>query len=189
MCEDLSSKSVADVDSAESLLGALRSTLLTKTKKYQKNNLIKESDVDLLVQDASIRLFERFKKAQNAPDLKVAAFLSQLATQTVSNERRYRCAQRRDFRRTVSMNNTISHGSSIEFSQLFADPRHDGDLIQLRLDVKGIMGKLSQDQRTLCSLVGRYNIAEVCRKTDLTRPEVEKRLKKLRPFFQEFGVG
>jgi RNA polymerase sigma factor (sigma-70 family) len=179
---------VSEVDSAETLCEPVRSFIQARCKKLLRSNDVTDANVDDLVQEMRIRLIERFENAQKSPDLRVATFLNQLATQTISNDRRYRHAQRRDYRRTVSMNNRVSRGSPMEYAEIFASPKNDGRAVQCKLDVRARMEKLNDSQRRLCFQLAQYSVAEICRMTNQSRPQVEKSVRQLRPYFSDLDM-
>ena len=186
---------MAEIGSAEALCEIARPLIQFKARRLGCCPGFSRSDIEDIEQEAYLRLLQRFH-AGNCCECPVLVFIKTIVNQCVASLIRDRFRQKRDSRRTRSLNAPCDRtgtelGDAISDAQSGCDDcchRAHTDLSDLGMDVDATIAELTFEQQQLCKVLGINSISELARRFEMPRTTLSDRVRKVRRNFEDRGL-
>jgi RNA polymerase sigma-70 factor (ECF subfamily) len=155
-----------------------------------------ENDCEDLAQDMKFDLWRRLSKF-NPSKAPLNAFIDRVVRHKVASIIEGRKAQRRDFRRQCSLNDTLQNagsesterGDTVDQDQVYrrtGPPSHSiEDLRDLAVDVDAVLSRLPPRLRDLCRRLRARTPTEVSQETGIPRGSLYEAIEELRRRFRD----
>jgi len=126
-----------------------------------------------------------------------STFVSTLVHRSIARLIRYRCQAKRDYRRCRESLDQMTEPpprspppspDDAEFELIDHSVEGQYEAVDLRVDLAEALADLPEELRTIAQSLGRENVAEISRRTGLTRSAIRHAIKRVREHLFERGI-
>ena len=159
-----------------------------KARQLVGRNGFTRSDRSDIEQNLVVHVIENLPRF-DATRGRRTTFVDRIVNHRVASILRHRCAQRRDYRRSLAFEQAPVNDDGEQFEpadrrQAHADPPPD-----LKFDLANAVETLNDELRQMCGLLMHESIADTARRLGLTRAEARTRIARIRRLFADAGLA
>lgn len=158
-----------------------------KARRLAGSSAFFESEREDIEQDLTVHLLERLEQFDPRRGTRTT-FASRILDRKIISMIRWRCAQRRDYRRMVSLSDSAKGNGDGTLQVVDRRQTKTSDHLDLAMDLSESLDQVDGETRRFCESLKRVTLAETARRLGLTPAEGRRCLTEVRALLTNGGI-